>query len=478
MIPFNLSKNLKHLWLIDVDGTILKHNGYLKNGDELLPGVKEMWDSIPEKDVIFIISARQSKYKDMTLEFLDNHGLRYNHAIFGVPHGERIVINDNKPSDNLQTAVAWNVERNAGFVDVSADNIQVEIEHLTEKEKKKEAKAQARLAKMEELARQIESNQAEFDIDDLKYAHEYKELFKDIVKYMTDPAGQYGNGVSLEKIVGRINNTSDAQLIGLSEDGDVTENAKRKGLTMDPIVENFIIGAAGRITTWDGDAEHLKNPIALRSIAKRKQMHACLESGRDFYYIDTGYFGNGKSKKYHRVTKNAMQWLGPIEDRPADRFEATGEKIKKYTTGSKILLCPPSQKALKYWDLDLSDWLEQTIDTIRENTDREIVIRTKPTRAERITTNTMEQALSDDVHCLVTFNSIAAIESLMNGKPAFTMGPNAAHHLSNHDLSDIENPFMPTQDEVYALMKCLAYHQFTVDELRNGYAWSMLTGKS
>jgi hypothetical protein len=47
MIPFNLSENLGHTWFIDLDGTILKHNGYLTNNDELLPGVKEFWNSIP-----------------------------------------------------------------------------------------------------------------------------------------------------------------------------------------------------------------------------------------------------------------------------------------------------------------------------------------------------------------------------------------------------------------------------------------------
>lgn len=474
MIPFELSDNLKHLWIIDIDGTILKHNGHLQGGDEMLPGVKELWKAIPKRDVIFLFSARHRKYKESTINFLNANELRFNHVVFEVPIGERIIVNDIKPMENLNTAIAWNVVRDAGFLK-GADNATI----LSEKEIKKLAKAESKQKKMEELATRIEEGQHKLDIDDLNYGLEYREIFKDIVKYVTDPNKYYGNSVSLDDIVYRLSNIhNETQLVGLSEDGDVTPNAQRKGLTMDPIVENFVIGASGRITTWDGDAENINNPIALRSIAKRKQMHACLESGRDFYYIDTGYFGNGKSKKYHRVTKNAMQWLGKIEDRPADRFEATGEKLKPYTPGSKILVCPPSQKALKYWDVDLSEWLEQTIETIRSHTDREIVIRRKPTRAERITTDTIEMALADDVHCLVTFNSIAAIEALMNGKPAFTIGPNAAHHLSNHNLENIENPFMPDMDQVYSLVKCLAYHQFTVEEMRTGFAWAMLNGKT
>jgi hypothetical protein len=483
MIP-KLSKNLKHLWLIDIDGVTLKHNGYLRNGDEVLPGVKEFWDTIPEKDVIILLSARNEKYLDSTLNIFHTNNLRFDQAIFGLPHGERILINDIKPNEKLKTALAFNIVRNKGF-DEETFNADIEVVNppkISQKALNKAAKAEsnarraeAAAKKMEEAARRIEEGEIEIDIDNLKYAELYKDLFKDIVEYTKN----IKDDNKFNQLVNKISSVhSETQLVGLSEPEDVTANARRKGITVDPIVENFILGAAGRIGTWDGDADNINNPIALRSIAKRKQMKACLETGRDFYYIDTGYFGNGKSKKYHRVTRNAMQWLGEIEDRPSDRWEETGEKLKKHTPGSKILICPPSQKALKYWDIDLSEWLEETINNIRNNTDREIIIRTKPTRTERITTNTMEQALADDVHCMVTFNSIAAVESLMNGKPVFTMGPNAAHHLSNQDLSNIENPFMPDQDQVYNLVKCLAYHQFTVPELRNGFAWAMLNGKA
>jgi len=114
MIPFNLSENLGHTWFIDLDGTILKHNGYLTNNDALLPGVKEFWDSIPAGDCIVITTGRSSEYKESSLKILKDNDLRYDYAIFDLPLGERIVVNDPKP-DGLQTAIAWNVERDQGF---------------------------------------------------------------------------------------------------------------------------------------------------------------------------------------------------------------------------------------------------------------------------------------------------------------------------------------------------------------------------
>ena len=114
MIPFKLSTNLAHTWFIDLDGTILNHNGYINGNDYLLPGVKELWASIPINDYIVITTGREKEYEEISLKILKDNDLRYDHAIFGLPLGERIVVNDLKP-EGLKTAIAWNVERNKGF---------------------------------------------------------------------------------------------------------------------------------------------------------------------------------------------------------------------------------------------------------------------------------------------------------------------------------------------------------------------------
>lgn len=120
IIPFDLSDNLGHTWFIDLDGTVLRHNGYLQGQDELLPGVKELWDEIPADDVIVITTGRDESYRESTLEFLTAQGLRFDHAIFGLPFGERIVVNDPKP-EGLVTALAWSVQRDRGFGQLEAD---------------------------------------------------------------------------------------------------------------------------------------------------------------------------------------------------------------------------------------------------------------------------------------------------------------------------------------------------------------------
>lgn len=316
------------------------------------------------------------------------------------------------------------------------------------------------------------------DIKDLHLPPKYKQFFQMVLDYTEDPYGKYTtNPVTRKDLVSWIDTARENQIIGLSEVDDMTEKMKEKGGKWDGIVHSFIEGAGGRMSPWDS-VENSMAPIALRSIAKRKIMKTCHEQGRDYYYIDTGYFGNGKFKTYHRVTKNAMQWLGPTEDRPTDRLDRCGVKVAKMRKGSKILLCPPSEKAMKYWNLDLGQWMDSTVAAIKQHTDREIVVRLKQPRSIRVNTDTMEMALADDVHCLVTFNSIAAVEGLMYGKPVFTMGPNAAQPLANTDLANIETPFKPDQDQVRKLLACLAYHQFTVEEMKTGYAWAVLNGQA
>ena len=67
----------------------------------------------------------------------------------------------------------------------------------------------------------------------------------------------------------------------------------------------------------------------------------------------------------------------------------------------------------------------------------------------------MQEALADNVHCLVTYNSVAACEAIMHGKPAITLGPNAAGVLCSQTLNEIENPRIPTDAIAIQLMESL-----------------------
>ena len=110
MTPLTLSP-LGHTWILDLDGTLVKHNGYKTDGqDSFLEGAETFLKKLPEGDMVIFLTSRTLEQKELTEHFLSKHGVRYDHIIYNAPYGERIVVNDRKPS-GLQTAVAVNVER-------------------------------------------------------------------------------------------------------------------------------------------------------------------------------------------------------------------------------------------------------------------------------------------------------------------------------------------------------------------------------
>lgn len=102
---------LPKTWIFDLDGTLLKHNGYKIDGvDTLLEGAKEYLDGLPQEDKVIILTSRQEEYREETLAFLRSHGVRFDQILFEMPVGERILVNDRKPS-GLVMAMAFNLDR-------------------------------------------------------------------------------------------------------------------------------------------------------------------------------------------------------------------------------------------------------------------------------------------------------------------------------------------------------------------------------
>ena len=104
---------LRHTWILDLDGTVVKHNGYKIDGyDSFLEGAEEFLKKIDKEDMVIFLTSRPDDMKERTERFLKEHHVRYDAILYNVPYGERILINDDKPS-GLKTAVAIRKERDA-----------------------------------------------------------------------------------------------------------------------------------------------------------------------------------------------------------------------------------------------------------------------------------------------------------------------------------------------------------------------------
>ncbi|MDR2778461.1 MAG: hypothetical protein LBB13_03110 [Rickettsiales bacterium] len=113
---------LAHSWLLDLDGTLVEHNGYKIGEDKWLPGALDFLRSIPADDYILILTARSEDFApEKTRAFLAKHNVRYNEILFGLPQGERILLNDDKPS-GLRCAYSVCPRRDEGL-----ENLKIEI---------------------------------------------------------------------------------------------------------------------------------------------------------------------------------------------------------------------------------------------------------------------------------------------------------------------------------------------------------------
>ena len=106
---------LTKTWILDIDGTLVKHNGYKIDGyDTLLDGVKEFFETLNPEDKVVLLTARKEEFLPDLRDFLANNNIRYDYLLTDMPMGERILVNDRKPS-GLDMAFAVNKDRDKAF---------------------------------------------------------------------------------------------------------------------------------------------------------------------------------------------------------------------------------------------------------------------------------------------------------------------------------------------------------------------------
>lgn len=246
--------------------------------------------------------------------------------------------------------------------------------------------------------------------------------------------------------------------------------------------ESLVLGSKNKFTI---DTEDKSKPLVVRGVIKKDYVNQCINDKRDFYYIDTGYVGNFPSignpsgkKIWHRVVKNENQHSN-IREVPSDRWENLVKQDPRLkwqgwkNHNKKILLVMPNPKACKYYNVDYDTWVRDTEQKIKQYSNLPIEIRIKGSRSERNKGYTIHDAFDSGVYATVAFNSMAALESVLYGIPAFVSVPCAAGPLSSFDLSQLSNPFKPSTDLILKQCHNIAYGQFTLEEIENGTAYDL-----
>ena len=209
----------------------------------------------------------------------------------------------------------------------------------------------------------------------------------------------------------------------------------------------------------------------------------CEKENKNFYFMDHGYFTNAHdSPHWLRITKN-KHCQNILQDRPTDRYEKYFKKqLEPWNKGSKILVLPPTNAISNFFGVE--DWLDTTLQTLKQHTDRQIDIREKPYNPTieidhvgatvKVDRPTIHKGPIDwkQYHATVTYNSNTMIASLENGVPVFCNATNCgAAPISQTDFSKIETP---KYGDRIALFSSLAYNNWNLKEMADGTAWRML----
>lgn len=167
--------------------------------------------------------------------------------------------------------------------------------------------------------------------------------------------------------------------------------------------------------------------------------------------------------------------------KPVDRWKLLGLPILPMRhAGGPIIVAGSGPKASVRDGNEFQAWERETIAALRDLTDRQIIYRPKPYMKNAapppIEGADMDRAtpiadLLKGAWAVVTRQSNVAVDALRLGVPAFCFeGVGSA--LALQDLSLIEAPRIPTDQERQQFFADLAYCQWSMSELSSGAAWS------
>lgn len=224
----------------------------------------------------------------------------------------------------------------------------------------------------------------------------------------------------------------------------------------------------------------IETPLLGRTIVKMSN-HDYYRMGLNGFLHNDGEFNNEKS--------------------PPDRLRLHGDLYadwkgwKQNANGAiLILLQLPGDASLR--NSNHGEWLIESVDRIRELTDRKIILRFHPAMSERGhesffsdigklvfknykdiewsdgTERTLQEDLSVAKVCL-TYSSGSAIDSVVYGIPTITIDEgNFAYPICSKSIESIEDPVLADRNTVLQWLSNIAYCQWNRKEMANGKAFN------
>ena len=216
------------------------------------------------------------------------------------------------------------------------------------------------------------------------------------------------------------------------------------------------------------------------------------QENKKIIVLEVGGIKRGTTWKVGLNGINRDAYFGPGGN-DSSRAEQLGLVLKPWRTeGEYILICGQHEKSQQWQSMpNMTAWLGNTINSIREYTDMPIYWRPHPRYpvqyAEQDFQNVVRQTPSklentyDDYDfnvrsawATVAFSSNPGPHSIIAGIPAFVGTSSLAYDVGNDSLKDIMNPRMPDRQQ---WLNDYAHTEHTVEEISAGLPLKRLTSE-
>ena len=180
------------------------------------------------------------------------------------------------------------------------------------------------------------------------------------------------------------------------------------------------------VRNWNGES----TPVVVGNLHGADEIQTeCRDKKIPYVYIDHGYFRRDLNLKYARFcvsNYHCNDWRDYEEPPKVSVFD-----WKDF--GGHVVILPPAEYVARVYKA--SNWLHDTIETVRKHTDRVIMVKRKH-EGDLF-------SVIKDCWAVVSFGSVADVECALYGKPLFTSEFSPASPISLKDFTKIESPIYP-----------------------------------
>lgn len=272
---------------------------------------------------------------------------------------------------------------------------------------------------------------------------------------------------------------------------------KYGALNSKPVFDAFAQGAAKlgyncreNVTSADVDViwsvlwrGRMQGNLAVWNRAKQKN--------KPIIVLEVGAIQRNKTWKMavNGITYNAYYAFESVDE---TRIKKLGLHCKPWTISDGNVLIAGQHRQSQQWDTPdhMDHWLDTTLKTIRQNTDKKIILRPHPRCAININTYRHISNLSyqqpykqfgsydnydlsyDNISCVVNYSSNPGVLAALAGVPVFVGNKSLAWPVSNESFDTLDCPTTPDRSD---WLKKISYTEWTIDEISTGYPLSRLT---